>query len=202
MLGKKYSWKFNKCKIYLQYTKLRCSPGTKLPKYVQKYPTRALLGRPYSANSRVQLHLFLQHKNNSSNNTASTSLNTMSSIWREFFRKNRFYPPSLGNLICLPALISYCFIFYNFIPKSQIDVSWSSHNNQNNPTLHWWLHKWNQRCPLILLPYKDLKSIFKIETPSKANHFGNFPVSFKSSQGVIWSRFLKVFKWKYLFQDQ
>lgn len=38
---------------------------------------------------------FSLRQNNSSNNTASTSLNTMSSIWRDFFRKNRFFFPHL-----------------------------------------------------------------------------------------------------------
>lgn len=56
---------------------------------------------------------FSLRQNNSSNNTASTSLNTMSSIWRDFFRKNRFFPPSLGNLNFLPALI-YSFVNFFF----------------------------------------------------------------------------------------
>ena len=36
-------------------------------------------------------HLLSPRQNNSWNNTASISLNTMSCIWRDFFRQNRFF---------------------------------------------------------------------------------------------------------------
>lgn len=59
-------------------------------KYIQ---LRSLL--PICCSTNHVQHLFSLRQNNSSNNTASTSLNTMSSIWRDFFRKNRFFFPHL-----------------------------------------------------------------------------------------------------------
>lgn len=54
-------------------------------------------------------------QNNSSNNTASVSLNTMSYIWRYLFRKNRFFSP-----LCRMILRTACGI--NTYGKEELEV--------------------------------------------------------------------------------
>lgn len=124
---------------------------------------------------------FSLRQNNSSNNTASTSLNTMSSIWRDFFRKNRFFfPPSLGNLNFLPALIySFVNFFYLFQNHKSMWATYQVITRMIRRYTGDYKNETSSVSPLILLlSYKDLKSIFYIINLSKFSNHCKFPGKF------------------------
>lgn len=117
----------------------------------------------------------------------------MSSIWREFFRKNRFFfPPSLSILSFLLALIFFFLSFHLFqnhklmwatyhLITRMIKDSTDDYKNETNSASHW----------LYFLIQRSQKYFYIINLSKFSPTIANFLVSFKSSLGVIWRDFSK-----------
>lgn len=115
----------------------------------------------------------------------------MSSIWREFFRKNRFFSP-IFQYFQIPAcscIILNFHLFQNhklmwatyYLITRMIKDSTDDYKNETNSATHW----------LYFLIQRSQKYFYIINLSKFSPTTANFLVSFKSSLGVIWRDFSK-----------